>query len=152
MGQLMGFDPTPFIDADKSLEQRVAALEAAVERLEHPLGLVEAPPQPELTDEQAAELREALETAATGAPRPLIFSSLPDILSPEALRQLLRECVTVVKPGEVLFFSSGDPNMTPNQMRELQDFISWWLAENAPDVKALVLPHGEMAAAESGPD
>ena len=139
-------------DSGTALERRIAALEYAVERLERPLGIVEAPPQPEWTDEQATELREAFETAAMGAPRPLIFSSLPNLLDPETIRLLLRECVTTVKPGEVLFFSSGDPNMTPNQLRELQDWISGWLELYAPDVKALVLPHGEMAAAESSPD
>lgn len=135
-------------DSGTALERRIAALESAVERLEHPLMIVEAPPQPEWTDGQVAELREAFETAAMGAPRPLIFHSLPTVLDPETIRCLLRESVTVVKSGEVLFFTAGDPNVTPNQLRELQNFINWWLEHNAPDVKALVLPHGEMAAAE----
>ena len=134
-----------------ALEERVAALEAAVERLEHPLGLVEASPQPELTDGQVAELREAFETAAMGAPRPLIFRSSLTVPDPETIRQLLRECVTVVKPGEILVFTAGDPDWTPNQIREIQEVIGTWLEYNAPDVKALVLPHGAMAAAESGP-
>jgi hypothetical protein len=86
-----------------------------------------------------------------GAPPPPSISS-PPLLDPETVRQLLRESVTIVKPGEVLFFSCGDPNVTPTQMRELQDFISMWLEYEAPDVKVLVLPHGEMAAAESGSD
>jgi len=60
---------------------------------------------------------------------------------------LLRESVTVVKPGEVLFFT-GPEYFTPTHVREVQDMIDWWLAENAPDVKAVVLPHGEFAAAE----
>ena len=69
-------------------------------------------------------------------------------LTADEVRQLLRESVTIVKPGEVLFFTVGDPNWTPNQIQRLQDFISEWLAGNAPDVKAMVLPYGEMAAAE----
>ena len=70
-------------------------------------------------------------------------------LTPDEVRQILRESVTVVKPGEVLFFSCGDPNYTPRQIHELQLYISDWLAENAPEVKARVLPHGEMAVAEA---
>ncbi len=77
-------------------------------------------------------------------------SSLP-VLDPETVRQLLRECVTVVKPGEVLFLTAGDQNWTPTQLREIQQSISGWLEHNAPDVRVLVLPHGEMAVAEAPP-
>ena len=75
-------------------------------------------------------------------------SSLPNLLDPETVRHLLRECVTVAKPGEVLFFTFGDPNVTPNQIRDLQEAVSIWLEHNAPDVKVRVLPHGEMAISE----
>jgi hypothetical protein len=61
-------------------------------------------------------------------------------LSPDEVRQLLRECVTVVKPGEVLVIRTTD--LTPNQMREYQEAVNWWVAENAPEVKVLVI-HGE---------
>lgn len=132
-----------------ALEQRVAALEATVDRLLTPVA------QPKLTDEQIAQFKEEFEaTAAEGFQhgRPLMPpSSLPNLLDPETVRQLLRESVTVVKPGEVLFFTCGDPNYTPAQMRDIQDHIGWWLAENAPDVKVIVLPHGEMAAAGTRP-
>ncbi len=78
-------------------------------------------------------------------------SSLP-VLDPETVRQLLRECVTVVKPGEVLFWAAGDPNWTPTQIRAIQDVVNWWLDDNAPEVRVMVLPHGEMAVAESVTD
>ena len=144
-------DAGPWPIPPSPLEQRVAALEAAVERLEHPLMVAESPP-PELDEGALAEMRKAFEAAGMEPPRPIILPSSLRILDPETIRHLLRECVTVVKPGEVLFFTCGDPNYTPRQIREIQDVISGWLECNAPDVKALVLPHGEMAAAESGPD
>ena len=90
----------------------------------------------------------AYSLAELGFPAP----SSPAPLTPDEIRQLLRESVTVIKPGEVLFFTAGDPNWTPTQLREIQDNISAWLEYNAPEVKVLVLPHGEMAVAESGPD
>ena len=70
------------------------------------------------------------------------------MLDPDTVRQLLRESVTVVKPGEVLFFTAGDPNWTPMQIREIQDVVSGWLECNAPEVRVMVLPYGEMAVAE----
>ena len=42
-------------------------------------------------------------------------------LSPDEVRQLIRECVTVVKPGEALIIR--DRNWTPNQVREIQDWM-----------------------------
>jgi hypothetical protein len=67
---------------------------------------------------------------------------MPDAaaLSPDEVRQLLRECVTVVKPGEVLVIRTTD--LTPYQVREYQEALNWWATENAPEVKVLVI-HGE---------
>ncbi len=149
MGQLLGFDPTPFINADKVLEQRVAALEATVDRLLHPPVIAHSPP---MSDEDAARFREEFEAAAKQFPQyemRLLPSSLPNLPDPETIRHLLRECVTAVKPGEVLFFTAGDPNFTPGQIREIQDWVNSWLEYNAPDVRVLVLMHGEMAVAEA---
>jgi hypothetical protein len=82
-----------------SLEERVAALE---ERLAYPMMLATAP---ELGDEQAAKLeadfREAMGAAAFGQHRIRVLPPAP-VLTPETAEALLRECVTVVKPGEVL--------------------------------------------------
>ena len=61
-------------------------------------------------------------------------------LSEDEVRHLLRECVTVVRPGEVLILRVGPPGVfTPNQLREYQDSVTWWLDHNAPGVKALVV-------------
>ena len=133
----------------EGLERRVAELEAAVERLSHPLTIAEAPV---LSDEEAARFREEFEAAAKQFPQHemRILPSSLTVLDPEMVRQLLRESVTVVKPGEVLFFTCPE-GFTPNQVREIQRFIDYWLETNAPDVKVLVLPHGKMAAAEPAP-
>ena len=85
-----------------------------------------------------------------GAPLSL-FSPSPPPLTPDEIRQLLRESVTVVKPGEVLFFTCPE-DYTPTHVREIQEVVSMWLEYNAPDVKFLTLPHGEMAVTEAAPD
>lgn len=134
--------------ARPGLEQRVAALEATLERLTQPFA------QHEWTDEQIARFKEEFEAAAKEFPQHEIrrLPSSPTVLDPAAVRQLLRESVTAVKPGEVLFFTCGDPNYTPMQIREIQDWVERWLADNAPEVRAMVLPHGEFAAGEPETD
>lgn len=138
---------TEILAAPSPLERRVATLEAILlpGQSLRPFGM------PPLTAEQEAQLKRDFDETMRG---PLTYRVLPSPppLTPDEIRQLLREAVTVVKPGEVLFYSYGGPNGTPGQIRELQDWISGWLELYAPDVKALVLPHGSMAAAESGPD
>lgn len=52
-------------------------------------------------------------------------------------RALLREFASVVAPGEVLVIQ-GD--WTPQQAAELQDYAEYWLARNAPEIRAIVLP------------
>lgn len=127
-----------------TLDQRVAALEATL-LPGYPLRPFDMPP---LTEKQEAELRRDFDETMHG---PFTHRALPwpPPLTPDEVRQLLRESVTVVKPGEVLFFTMGDPDVTPVQLREINEAVSAWLEYNAPDVKALVLPHGSMAAAEA---
>ena len=126
----------------EDLEHRVAELEAAMDRLLRPAATF-----PELTAEEAAQLKEDL-SAVLRAPRQHVILPSAPPLTPDVVRQLLRESVTVVKPGEVLFLA-GDPNWTPTQIREIQQAVSAWLEHNAPDVKVLVLPHGDMSVAEA---
>jgi hypothetical protein len=130
-----------------SLEQRVAVLEAA---LLHPPVIAEFPA---MSAEDAARFKEEYEAAARDfGHQPLrIFPSSLTVLNPETVRALLRESVTVVKPGEVLFFTVSDPNITPGQLRAIQEMIDWWLERNAPGVRVLALMSGEFAAAEPGP-
>ncbi len=72
-------------------------------------------------------------------------------LSPDEIRQLLRECVTVVKPGETLILRCPE-GWTPDQAGEMQEYAAWWLAENAPEVKVLVVPHLDMAVVQPETD
>ena len=44
-----------------------------------------------------------------------------DVLGRDEVRALLRECVTVVRPGETLVIRVPE-NTTPKQLRELQEY------------------------------
>ena len=66
---------------------------------------------------------------------------MSDPLTKDEVRQLLRECVTVVKPGEILVLQPG-PDYTPDQLRAMQELVVWWLGENAPKIQVLVVPGG----------
>ena len=68
-------------------------------------------------------------------------------LSPDEIRALLRECVTVAKPGEVLVLGVPD-SWSPRQVNEAQCWVDEWLRGNAPEVKMLLMPAGRMAVAE----
>lgn len=68
-------------------------------------------------------------------------------LTEDEVRSLLRECVTVVKPGETLVFSPADP-WTPNQMREFQDYANLVIADLGLDMRVLALPSGSLGIAE----
>jgi hypothetical protein len=116
----------------RGIEERVAALETA---LSAPPGPLEFSPQP-LTDAEAAEFKERFAEAV----RPL---------TPDQIRQLLRECVTVVKPGEVLILRALE-GWTPHQVKEVHDVAAAWLEDNAPGIKALVIPPFEIAVVPGG--
>jgi hypothetical protein len=120
-----------------TLEERVAALESLI---------VSPAAEPEWTDGQVAEFRKAL---AAGA-----GDSKVDLLPPRRLvgvadvRQVLRECVTVVKPGETLIIR-GDRDWTPNQAEEVQQRFDaavdfWKLC-----FRVLVVPGDELGVAEN---
>jgi hypothetical protein len=69
-------------------------------------------------------------------------------LTEDEVRSLLRECVTVVKPGETLVIR-GDPDWTPNQMREVQDWLDHEVKWRPLDFKILVVPGEELGVAEA---
>ena len=127
------------------LEERVAALE---EKVAHPLQIVSSPPG-NFSDAQVAELQNALDDIAKNGPYTHRILPSPPPLTPEQIRQLLRECVTVVKPGEVLILRALE-GWTPTQVRDVQEAAAMWLADNAPDVKALVIPPFEIAIVPGG--
>ena len=76
-------------------------------------------------------------------PRPL--------LTPETARELLRECVTVVRPGEVLVIRTSD-GWTAEQVGEVQQYANWWLGYRGLDVSILFLPGEEFAVATAKAD
>lgn len=71
-------------------------------------------------------------------------------LTPDIIRALMRGHLTVVKPGETLVMRP-DPNITPNQLRELQRWLDDWHSEGDLPFRVIVLP-GDVApvAGESG--
>ena len=105
---------TALIEADDALARRVAALEEAIA---FPLRTAYFPP---MSDEETARFREDFEKAAR---QPYRILSSPPPLTPDEVRYLLRECVTVVKPGETLIIRV--PWTTPRtQVRELQGALT----------------------------
>ena len=126
-----------------SLEERVAALE---EMIAHPLQIVSAPPG-NFSDAQVAELREALGAAMSGPYEHRILPPVPS-LTPDQVRQLLRECVTVVKPGETLVIR--ERNWTPTQVREIQRWMDAEHESGRISFKVLAVIGGELAIAEPG--
>ena len=67
-------------------------------------------------------------------------------LSPDEVRQLIRECVTVVKPGEALIIR--DRNWTPNQVREIQDWMDDEHESGRISFKVLAVIGEEMGVAQ----
>jgi hypothetical protein len=72
----------------------------------------------------------------------------PPPLTPDQARALLRECVTVVKPGETLIVRANE-NWTPRQVREIQDFADTVSEYRELGVKILFLPGEEFAVAKA---
>lgn len=121
------------------LEERVAALEALA------LPSVSAPGT--WTDEQVKEFEAAW---AEAGKRPLRWMPPRPALTEAEVRQLLSECVTVVRPGEVLVLRAPE-DWNPDQASQLQEYMGYWLAENAPDIKAMVIPPMEIAIMQASP-
>ena len=125
----------------RDLEERVAALEEAVR---FPLRAY-IPSWEPLTEAQEAGLRESLAEAAKLGPLP--YRVVPPPQSPDEIRQFLRECVTVVKPGETLILRVPWTTL-PTQVRELQVVLDETTAWLELPFKAIVLPGDELAIAE----
>ena len=106
-------------------------------------------PHAEMTGEQVAEFRERFtEAMAKGAYEYVILPSAPSLTKDE-VRQLLRECVTVVKPGETLVVRVGG-EWTPAQMREMQDALNWGWDDGTPywPFRTLIVYGEELGVAE----
>jgi hypothetical protein len=134
-----GFTPGGKVRPD--LEERVAALEKLAL---HPLRIAEPAP---MSDEQAARFKKEYEDALRDIGRqPLrILPSVPP-LTPGQVRHLLRECVTVVKPGETLVIRGRD--WTPNQIRELQRVMDAICEDGRIGFKVLIVLGEELGVVQ----
>ena len=121
-----------------TLEERVAALEEMA---------LAQPVTAEMTEEQAREFERDWQEALS-KPQQLLVPPQHPPLSEDEIRQLLRECVTVVKPGETLVIR-GDRNWSPNQMREVQEMLEHMIQYLDLHFKALVVPGEELGVAEA---
>ncbi|HZR50103.1 MAG TPA: hypothetical protein VFB06_11345 [Streptosporangiaceae bacterium] len=125
---------------ERTVEERLAALETM-------LGLR----VPAWTDEQAAEFKAEFDRRMGDGkfehhevrllpPGPAI----EPLLTPETARALLRECVTVVKPGETLVIRCPDW-WGPQQVYEYQRYLN----EMTEGFRALAVVGEELAVAAS---
>ena len=99
-----------------------------------------------LTEEQEAELRRGFD-ATMQAPAAHRVIQQPPPLSPDEIRQLLRECVTVVKPRETLVVRGT--NWTPAQTREIQQAMDEMYELGIVQFKALAVFGDELGVAEA---
>lgn len=73
----------------------------------------------------------------------------PEPLTKDEVRQLLRECVTVVKPGEVLVIRMAT-DVPREQALEYQVTLGDFLASHAPGVKVAIVCGDELGVAQAG--
>ena len=85
--------------------------------------------------------------ALEAALAPADFSLLP--LRPDEIRQLLRECVTVVKPGETLIVRVP-VTWVPDQVSNYQKNFSDWARLLDLPFKVIVVIGEELGVAEPG--
>jgi hypothetical protein len=72
-------------------------------------------------------------------------------LTPDEARSLLRECVTVVRPGETLVVRAYDW-MTPQQMREVQNVFNAMHDDGFVPFRAWIVPGAELGVVETAPE
>ena len=123
-------------DGNPTLEQRVAAIEAA---------LTPAVTFPPLTDEQAAGLRERFTEALHQQPQPLRIIPPPPPIGPDEVRALLRECVTVIGPDDVLVMRIR--HLTPDMPGRIREQVAAFNEANGTSVKLLAVDAEELAVA-----
>ena len=122
------------------LEERVAALE---ELVLHPPQFATFPS--ELTEEEEARFREEFAAAASQPYR--ILPSVPP-LTPDQVRYLLRECVTVVKPGETLTVRVPW-DTKPAQVAEYQRYVNEAIENGYIPFRVLVLGGDELGVVQA---
>ncbi len=115
-------------------------------------GLAPISPDMTMTPAQVAEFRERFDAAmAERGAFPLRVLSLPPPLSPQEVRSLLRECVTVVRPGEVLVIRVPW-NTSQRELREYGESLAAWNASHEGHLEAVIVPAEELGIAEAAPE
>jgi hypothetical protein len=100
-----------------------------------------------MTDEQAAEFAERFKAAmAEGSLTHRVIQPRPP-LTPDEIRALLRECVTVVKFSETLIIRVPSGSLNPQQHRELSDVVRYQGRENG--FRAMLVMGDELGIAEA---
>ena len=127
-----------------SLEERVTALE---ECIRFPLRAY-VPSWTPLTEAGEAQVRESAAEAAK-LPQRISVPMEPRPLSLGDIHCILRECVTVVKPGETLVVRGT--NWTPAQTREIQQAMDEMHELGIVPFKALAVFGDELGVAEFEP-
>jgi hypothetical protein len=97
---------------------------------------------PSLTEAEKAGFVEALAEARERNR----YRILNAPLNPDEVRQLVRECVTVVGPGESLVVRGRD--WTPNQVRAIQEAVDFMHEAGIIGFKVLVLFGDELAVVQ----
>ena len=116
-----------------SLEERVAALEMAADIADFPSSWQS------LTEAEQAGFIAAIAESRQRARHRILNAPL----APDEVRQLVRECVTVVKPGETLVIRGRD--WTPGQVREVQDWMDGDYESGRIDFRVLAVIGDELA-------
>jgi len=100
-----------------------------------------------LTQPQLEEWRDRFQEQMASQDRHRLMV-LPPVssLTPDEMRDLLRECVTVVAPGETLIVRIS-PDCTPAQVQEYQQRATEIAEHQGLGFKILVLPAEDLAVA-----
>ena len=96
--------------------------------------------------EQTAEFHAHLDDENLTGPYP----EPPPPLGPGELRTLLRECVNVVEPGDILIIRMP-PGTRADSLRDLHDLVDVWLTHNSNGVRALLVPAEEIKVLHPAP-
>jgi hypothetical protein len=130
-----------------TLEDRVAALEAELEQLRHPLLAIEPL---NLDAEEQERFRREFEAAAAQWDGRILPAPPVRIFKPDEVRQFLQECVTAVGAGETLILRT--PDLTPVQVREYQDWMDALRECEVIPFRVLVVIGDELGVVESSGD
>lgn len=121
-----------------TLEERVAALEEALPHIT---------PARTCTDDELAKWQAKFDKLMDSGRYEIKVLPPAPLLTPETARALLRECVTVVQPGEVLAVRIPD-NWSAAQMDAIQDYADASLA----GIRVAFLPGEEFAVQRQEPE